>query len=478
MTIRYSTNPPVHNGELNALFEAAWPGHTPRDFFPMLIRSLGYVCAYTEDQLIGFVNVAWDGGKHAFLLDPTVRPDRQRQGIGSELVRQAAELARSKGAEWLHVDYESRLAKFYCRCGFRETAAGLMNLKTTRRSPAPPCSPRQHESKFLSVDLKVRDLQPAEEFDHNLCRRLAGEAELPTKHAVWPAVWPNLDEYLRHETLVAVQNELIVGRAILEARYQPCCELVNLCVRPDCRNQGAGTALVNEAIKRARSMGFKYMFVQENLDDAEAHNIYLKAGFLMATKGNMQRLIRLLDVPVVSNFLTLHPSATFTPEPAAQLGDRWWRLSWREGESSVALYLHGGSCQGDSDGFQPVVQAFDRADGGMSISASAEASEKEMVRGETVSKLTMTVQNQADKPFKGVVRAVLLPDTEVVGEPAAPVPVELVAGESQVVDIQVRVTAGFDRGTTKFLSYRSAPLTLELCWEKGSVLLSVAVKVA
>ena len=47
MTIRYSTNPPVHNGELNALFEAAWPGHTPRDFFPMLIRSLGYVCAYT-----------------------------------------------------------------------------------------------------------------------------------------------------------------------------------------------------------------------------------------------------------------------------------------------------------------------------------------------------------------------------------------------------------------------------------------------
>ena len=478
MTIRYSVNPPVRNDDLNGLFGAARSGHTPRDFSPVLARSLGYVCACSEDQLIGFVNVAWDGDKHAFLLDPTVRPDRQRQGIGAELVRQAAEMARSNGAEWLHVDYEPRLAEFYRKCGFRETAAGLMNLKTTERSSALPCSPPPPESKALSVDLKVRGLQPTEEFDHNLCRRLAGEAALPGKHGVWPVIWPDPDEYRRHETLVAVNNGLIVGRAILEACYHPCCELVNLCVRPDYRNMGAGTAIVHEAMKRARSMGFKYMFAQEYLHDAQAHNIYAKAGFLMATKGDMQRLIRLLDVPVVSNFLALHANATFTSEPATQLGDRWWRLSWREGESTVALYLHGGSCQGDSDGFQPVVQAFDLTDGGMSISASAEASEKEMVRGETVSKVTMIVQNRTDKAFSGVVRAVLLPETEVAGEPAATVAVKLAARERREVDIPIRVTGRFDPDTTGFLSYRSMPLTLELCWEEGSVLLSVAVKVA
>lgn len=56
-----------------------------------------YVCAFLKEALVGFVYVAWDGGHHAFLLDTTVRTDLQRQGIGSELVRRAADLARLKG---------------------------------------------------------------------------------------------------------------------------------------------------------------------------------------------------------------------------------------------------------------------------------------------------------------------------------------------------------------------------------------------
>ena len=132
-SIRYSLNPPVCHLELNVLFRAAWPRHTTRDVSPVLAHGLGYVCAHAGDELIGFVNVAWDGDKHAFLLDPTVHPDWQRQGIGTKLVRRAADLARSKSVEWLHVDYEPRLAAFYRQCGFRETAAGLMNLKRTQR---------------------------------------------------------------------------------------------------------------------------------------------------------------------------------------------------------------------------------------------------------------------------------------------------------------------------------------------------------
>ena len=84
---------------------------------------------YVAEALVGFVNVAWDGGAHTFLLDPTVRSDLQRQGIGTELVRRAIDLARSRGAEWLHVDFEPRLAEFYKKCGFSTTKAGLMKLK-------------------------------------------------------------------------------------------------------------------------------------------------------------------------------------------------------------------------------------------------------------------------------------------------------------------------------------------------------------
>lgn len=130
--IEYRLNPPVTNGALNALFAEAWPGPWPNwDFGPVLQRSLGYICAYQGGDLVGFVNVAWDGGVHTFLLDTTVRSDLRRQGVGRQLVHHAEELARQSGAEWLHVDFEPELEAFYRKCGFQETRAGLINLRGT-----------------------------------------------------------------------------------------------------------------------------------------------------------------------------------------------------------------------------------------------------------------------------------------------------------------------------------------------------------
>ena len=129
MPIEYKINPQVTNEDLNSLFTDAWPGpHEERDFLRVLERSLAYVCAYHNGELVGFVNVAWDGGAHAFLLDSTVRSDMRHQGIGLTLVRNAEEEARRAGAEWLHVDYEPELAEFYQKCGFRDTKAGLIRL--------------------------------------------------------------------------------------------------------------------------------------------------------------------------------------------------------------------------------------------------------------------------------------------------------------------------------------------------------------
>ena len=95
-------------------------------------HSLGWVSARTADgRLVGFVNVAWDGGDHAFLLDTKTDPSLQRTGIGTEVVRLAAAHATEAGCEWLHVDYEPHLATFYEQaCGFRPTAAGLIHLRT------------------------------------------------------------------------------------------------------------------------------------------------------------------------------------------------------------------------------------------------------------------------------------------------------------------------------------------------------------
>jgi ribosomal protein S18 acetylase RimI-like enzyme len=126
--IQFHISPAVSNDRLNSLFAAAWANHRPMDFQRVLSRSLLYVCAFEAEQLIGFVNVAWDGGIHGFLLDPTVHPDCQRRCIGIRLVRIAVDAARERGVEWLHVDYEPHLRKFYRRCGFRQTEAGLIHL--------------------------------------------------------------------------------------------------------------------------------------------------------------------------------------------------------------------------------------------------------------------------------------------------------------------------------------------------------------
>jgi ribosomal protein S18 acetylase RimI-like enzyme len=121
-------SPPLANADLDELFASAWPGYTTRDWTPVLSRSLAYVGAFSAGALVGFVNVAWDGGAHAFLLDTTIHPAHQRRGVGSRLVLAAAEAARERGVEWLHVDYEPHLDGFYRACGFAPTLAGLLRL--------------------------------------------------------------------------------------------------------------------------------------------------------------------------------------------------------------------------------------------------------------------------------------------------------------------------------------------------------------
>lgn len=113
---------------LNTLWLSAWNGPVAPGYGKVLERSLAHVGAYEAGVLVGFVNVAWDGGVHAFVLDTAVHREHQRKGIATALVARAAELAKARGAEWLHVDFEPHLEGFYRGCGFRGTAAGLMRL--------------------------------------------------------------------------------------------------------------------------------------------------------------------------------------------------------------------------------------------------------------------------------------------------------------------------------------------------------------
>lgn len=129
--LHYAWRGPVTDDEMVELVRAHGGRAVPGWWDRIRGNSLGWVTARTVgDLLVGFVNVAWDGGDHAFLLDTKTRPDWQRRGVGTELVARAAEHAKAAGCEWLHVDFEPDLRSFYVdACGFRPTDAGLIRLR-------------------------------------------------------------------------------------------------------------------------------------------------------------------------------------------------------------------------------------------------------------------------------------------------------------------------------------------------------------
>jgi GNAT superfamily N-acetyltransferase len=132
MAVTFIWRGAIDNDELNRLhaegfgtrvFDTDWAAQLER-------HSAGWVTADDGGRLVGFVNVAWDGGVHAFVLDTLVASDRRREGLGRQLLVHAADGARAAGCEWLHVDWDDEeLTAFYIdACGFVPTKAGLIPL--------------------------------------------------------------------------------------------------------------------------------------------------------------------------------------------------------------------------------------------------------------------------------------------------------------------------------------------------------------
>jgi GNAT superfamily N-acetyltransferase len=133
VAVEYDWRGSFANAELNALHAEAFGHRVLEDDRNSQVHrySLGWVCARRGGGLVGFVNVAWDGGVLAFILDTVVALDARREGIGKALIAAAVAGTRAAGCcEWLHVDFEEELRPFYFdACGFMPTDAGLMALR-------------------------------------------------------------------------------------------------------------------------------------------------------------------------------------------------------------------------------------------------------------------------------------------------------------------------------------------------------------
>jgi len=75
MTVTYEWRGDFDSAAVEALHAEGF-GHAPVEYdwnAQVERHSLGWVCASDGDDLVGFVNVAWDGGVHAFIPIPWSR---------------------------------------------------------------------------------------------------------------------------------------------------------------------------------------------------------------------------------------------------------------------------------------------------------------------------------------------------------------------------------------------------------------------
>jgi len=188
----------------------------------------------------------------------------------------------------------------------------------------------------------------------------------------WPARGVTAQNYRDTEGIVARVDGVVAGRAILEAVFHPLAELVNLEVHPPYRGRGVGSAIVRHAVETAARAGFLAIHVQTFLNETGPHRLYARCGFLPATRGEMLRLWKFLNLPALAQFLYDHPLALFDSKPGAA-GTHL--LHWHEaaGEDELAVTITGGSCQFDSKGVRPAVSGLRLRSGPIRLRATLEA---------------------------------------------------------------------------------------------------------
>jgi GNAT superfamily N-acetyltransferase len=251
--VQWLLDAPLASGALEELFAAAWPAPSRgrgRRMAAQLPHSLCWVSAHAGERLVGFVNVAWDAGEHAFLLDPTVHPDFRRRGIGLGLIERAVTRARERGLQWLHVDYEPSLVEFYRRAGFRSKSAGLLQLSPPAPSPATDPS--------LALALTRFEPRWLEE-----CRTLlAGLSD-------WfgsAAVAAYSEDLSRYPSWVATSSEAprpgLAGCVTVRAPAPNAFEVHLLAVAKELHARGVGSALLEVAERFARRFGARFLHVK------------------------------------------------------------------------------------------------------------------------------------------------------------------------------------------------------------------------
>ena len=95
--VRYEADARLSPDEVNAAYDwVEWPQREAWRLEAIARSCTWFAARQTDGALVGVARLLDDGGLHAALWDVIVRPDRQRRGIGSSLVRLVLDRCRDR----------------------------------------------------------------------------------------------------------------------------------------------------------------------------------------------------------------------------------------------------------------------------------------------------------------------------------------------------------------------------------------------
>lgn len=98
---------------LNSLFESVGMYALDKDYlFKMLSGSYKLISLHEGEDVIGFGRAVGDGGI-AILWDICVRPNYQKQGYGSLIIRSLENMCKESGVEFMILTVEDKNIEYY-----------------------------------------------------------------------------------------------------------------------------------------------------------------------------------------------------------------------------------------------------------------------------------------------------------------------------------------------------------------------------
>ena len=131
--IRYEFDALLSPADLTGLREAVGWNRMERDLADPRLRNAFHLCAFDGSRLVGYTAVVSNGVTDAYIQDVMVRPEYQRQGVGTQLMQRVLARLEEEQLYMVSVIYgDESLRPFYEKFGFCTMLCGQRELRPGR----------------------------------------------------------------------------------------------------------------------------------------------------------------------------------------------------------------------------------------------------------------------------------------------------------------------------------------------------------